>query len=65
MINSSLIYEKVKLHEYFLYLIRLKNRRLQRFNIRSIVNYLYLESLKITKSGCSGFQFVLNLQLSF
>jgi len=29
-----------------------------------VVNY-YLESLKITKSGCSGFQFVLNLQLSF
>jgi hypothetical protein len=29
-----------------------------------VVNY-YLESLKITKSGCRGFQFVLNLQLSF
>jgi len=29
-----------------------------------VVNY-YLECLKITKSGCSGFQFVLNLQLSY
>jgi hypothetical protein len=40
MINSSQIYEKLKLYEYFLYLIGLKNRRLQRFNISSIVNYL-------------------------